>query len=207
MDDGGGAVSLGNYKGVMLCNRPVAPGAADAGGPKGATGVGGASAPSPFRAGISHERVNPRGYDPSLPERLVRGALYTWVWFPGPPACIPVPPVPQQAAGGGPSAKPPSAVQKHKAWLSELKKRQEELKDQELIEEMQKEERKLAVRAAGGFPFVAAGLMLSPSPLCRSSWTHKRRFETPFEVSLLTRRLEVRAGAVACHMCPLSVET
>lgn len=37
-------------------------------------------------------------------------------------------------------------MQKHKAWLNELKKKQEDLRDQELVEELQKEERKLQVR-------------------------------------------------------------
>ena len=63
--DGDGGVSIGNYKGVMLCNRPAAAGG-DAGG------KGGADVKNPpFKAGIPSERVNPRGYDPGLSERVV----------------------------------------------------------------------------------------------------------------------------------------
>jgi hypothetical protein len=51
-----------------------------------------------------------------------------------------------QANTTGPAAKKPSALSKHRAWLQELKKKQEELKDQELITELEKEERRLKVR-------------------------------------------------------------
>ncbi len=60
-DDG---VAIGNYKGVMLCNRPVGPSADTA--PRSSDGK-----PPPFKAGIPAERVNPRGYDPVLMERII----------------------------------------------------------------------------------------------------------------------------------------
>lgn len=59
-------VSIGNYKGVMLCNRP----AGGAGDPV-IRGGAGEVKPVPFKAGVPPELVNPRGYDPSLQERLV----------------------------------------------------------------------------------------------------------------------------------------
>jgi hypothetical protein len=57
--------NIGNYKGVMLCNRPVGPTGGDVGT------RGGDGKPPPFKAGIPAERVNPRGYDPGLIERIV----------------------------------------------------------------------------------------------------------------------------------------
>lgn len=63
-----GGVSLGNYKGVMLCNRPVS-------GPAELTRAPMGDRP-PFKAGVPLEPVNPRGYDPSLLEKLVR----VWGW-------------------------------------------------------------------------------------------------------------------------------
>jgi hypothetical protein len=74
-------VSIGNFKGVMLCNRPLATGAPSSDAPKAAGGGGGGGGggsgdgPGPYRAGIIPERVNPRGYDPSLFERLVSGVV------------------------------------------------------------------------------------------------------------------------------------
>lgn len=65
-DGGAGAgVSIGNYKGVMLCNRPFA--GATAGAHAG--GGGSSDKPAPFITGINKEGMHPRGWDPSKRER------------------------------------------------------------------------------------------------------------------------------------------
>lgn len=55
------AASVGNYKGVMLCNRP------DPSGGMGNTASGGST---PFSVPGHHEQVHPRGQNPGLLERL-----------------------------------------------------------------------------------------------------------------------------------------
>jgi len=112
------SLSLGNYKGVMLCNRPLASGGgAGAGGRAAASNPnpGTDGKPKPFVAGITKERVNPRGYDPDVLERKVNA--------------------PERS-------KPVTALAKHKKWLRDLQKQREELKDQMLMETLEKEERR-----------------------------------------------------------------
>lgn len=70
---------------------------------------------APYRAGIIPERVNPRGYDPSLLERLSN--------------------VPERP-------KKQTALQKHKAWLRQLQASRAEIKDSMLVGTLEKEERR-----------------------------------------------------------------
>ncbi len=68
---GAEAVSIGNYKGVMLCNRPLAGSVADQPASFASEPAAARSHSGPYRAGILQEAVNPRGYDPSALERMV----------------------------------------------------------------------------------------------------------------------------------------
>lgn len=76
-----------------------------------------------------------------------------------PAALDPGPALRQQAHAGEEDDKTPTALQKHRAWLAEFKKRQEEIREQAAAEEQAKAERKAQVGPQGRLPSVAVMLV------------------------------------------------
>lgn len=112
MGGGNPSVSIGNYKGVMLCNRPFAgvSGAARA-------GAGGGAVGSSFTCGTVSDPV---GSNIPISNRQVK----------------------QAGATGGPGTKKDSALSKHRKWLSDLQRTKDRLELQYLEEIQSKEESK-----------------------------------------------------------------
>ncbi|KAA0151863.1 hypothetical protein FNF29_04269 [Cafeteria roenbergensis] len=124
---GGGAAasSIGNYKGVMLCNRPTGGGAGGAGGGAGTGGGPGAGVSGNFRAGLKPERVNPTGHDPGAEERRALSKVLA----------------------RKNRSKEPTVFQKHRAWLRELAEQRRALEEEKARLEAEAEAKKRKQRA------------------------------------------------------------
>jgi hypothetical protein len=109
------SASIGNYKGVMLCNRPTGTGEG------GKHGEGGASHPAGnFRAGIKQERVDPRGYDLGAAQRRAASNMM----------------VHQN------KSREPTVFQKHRTWLKEFAEQKRTLEEEKQRLEAEAEERR-----------------------------------------------------------------
>lgn len=115
---GDGGVSIGNFKGVMLCNRPFAGGQgaakAAAGGASGAGESSTGVMQPPFLGGKPFEPLHPRGVDPSTRERKQTVA--------------------ERSKSG-------TALSRHKKWLRDLQRQREHMREL-VMEEQRVQERK-----------------------------------------------------------------
>eukprot|EP00941_MAST-03F_sp_MAST-3F-sp1_P004123 g4123.t1 len=109
-----GAPSIGNYKGVMLCNRPFA--GTKAGATRaGAAAAGGLAGKAPFRAGGNLVTNKELGLNPA--KRPIQHEK---------------------------RKKKETVIQKHKKWLKQLQKEKRELEEEILAKEEKKQARKKA---------------------------------------------------------------